>query len=389
MADEVLQADGRALPAGEVALGGEHLVDEDEAEAADRAGVLVDGVVVDLGRQLAGRGQVADDLAQVGVHALVHLVAQVQVHAEDVVGPKGLDRVGERVRLVGHADAHEPPGAGALGVLVQDRVHDVAVDVTGVGVLGEEDEVVGAELVALVLAQARELGQVAADGQQRRLALLDGSAQVPTDHDAHDEGGEQQREVAAVEELGEGGGEEETLEHEEEDDEDPRGSLEPALARQVEEQKDGRAHHRDRDSQAVCGLHVRGALEEKDHDDAAHEHDRVDHGDVELALGLGGVGNLHVGHEVEAHRLGHEREGAGDEGLGRDDGRERGEAHGEGAQARVEHLEERVEVGDARERRVGGVQEQPSALAQVGEEQADLHERPGGVDVVAAHVAHV
>ena len=54
-----------------------------------------------------------------------------------------------------------------------------------------------------------------------------------------------------------------------------------------------------------------------------------------------------------------------------------------------EHLVERVEVGDAHELGVAGVVDEPSALAHVGQQQAALNERPGGVDVAAAHMTHV
>ena len=156
-----------------------------------------------LRRQLAGGSQVLNDLTQVGIDALVDLVAQVQMHAEHVVGAERLDRIGKGMRLVHGLDIHEPPGASALGMLVQDRVDDITVDVIGMGVLGQVHDVVAHKLVAIVVAQALKLRQVATQRQQRKLALLDRRAVVPAHHNAHDECSHEDGEVAAVEELGE------------------------------------------------------------------------------------------------------------------------------------------------------------------------------------------
>ena len=192
-----------------------------------------------------------------------------------------------------------------------------------------------------------------------------------------------------MEELGKRAHKEEALEHEEERNEDIRGDLKAAINMQVEEEQQRRAHHGQGNRQAVGGLHVRRALEQQHHDDAAHKHDVVDHGNIELALGLGRIEDLHVRHEVQATGLGHQRECAGDERLRGNDGRDGGKADGKRAQARGEHLVERVEVGNAHELGVGSVVHKPSALAHIGQQQAALNERPGCVDVAAAHVAHV
>ena len=342
-----------------------------------------------LRRQLAGGSQVLNNLTQVGIDALVDLVAQVQMHAEHVVGAERLDRIGKGMRFVHGLDVHEPPGAGALGMLVQNRVDDVAVDVVSMGVLGQIHDVVAQALVTVVVAQALELWQVAAQWQQRKLALLDRRAVVPAHHDAHDEHGHQNGEIATVEELGKRAHKEEALEHEEERNEDIRGDLKAAINMQVEEEQQRRAHHGQGDRQAVGGLHVRRALEQQHHDDAAHKHDVVDHGNIELALGLGRIEDLHVRHEVQTAGLGHQRECAGDERLRGNDGRDGGKADGKGTQARGEHLVEGVEVGNTHELGVGSVVHKPSALAHIGQQQAALNERPGCVDVAAAHVAHV
>ena len=158
---------------------------------------------------------------------------------------------------------------------------------------------------------------------------------------------------------------------------------------QVEEEQQRGAHHSQRNGKAVRGFHMRRVLEQQHHDDAADKHDVVDHGDVELALGLGRVEDLHVRHEVQTAGLGHQRECAGDERLRGNDGRDGGKADGKRAQARGEHLVERIEVGNAHELGVGSVVHKPSALAHIGKQQAALNERPGSVDVAAADVAHV
>ena len=125
------------------------------------------------------------------------------MHAEHVVGAERLDRIGKGMRLVHGLDVHEPPGASALGMLVQDRVDDITVDVVGMGVLGQVHDVVAHALVTVVVAQALELRQIAAQRQQRKLALFDRRAVVPAHHNAHDECSHEDGEVAAVEELGE------------------------------------------------------------------------------------------------------------------------------------------------------------------------------------------
>jgi len=156
-----------------------------------------------LCRQLAAGSQILNNLTQIGIDALVDLVAQIQMHAEHVVGAERLDRVGKGMRLLHGLDIHEPPGASALGVLIQNRVDDIAVDIVGVGVLGQVHDVVAHELVAIVVAQALELRQIAAQRQQRKLALLNSRTVVPAHHDAHDERGHEDGEIATVEELGE------------------------------------------------------------------------------------------------------------------------------------------------------------------------------------------
>ena len=202
-ANEVLEDDGRALGAVHIGFGGKELAQHDELERTDGARLLVDRILVGLVGELAGCGEVGDYLAQIGVHTLIDLIAQEQVHAEDVVGAKGLNGIGERIGLVHGLDVDEPVSAGSLRVLVENRVDHVAIDVIGVAVLGEVDDVVAHQLVGLVIAQTIELRQVGAQRQQRCLATLDGGAVEPAHHDAHDQRCHQNGEIAAVEEFGE------------------------------------------------------------------------------------------------------------------------------------------------------------------------------------------
>ena len=78
-------------------------------------------------------------------------VAQVQMHSEHVVGAERLDRIGKGMRLVHGLDIHEPPGASALGCLSKIEVDDIAVDVIGMGVLGQVHDVVAQALIAVVI----------------------------------------------------------------------------------------------------------------------------------------------------------------------------------------------------------------------------------------------
>ena len=57
--------------------------------------------------------------------------------------------------------------------------------------------------------------------------------------------------------------------------------------------------------------------------------------------------------------------------------------------AKADRMTAKVEVGHGHEARVGVVGDDPGALAQVVDDEAGLHEGPGGVDVGLAHVTHV
>ena len=168
----------------DVRFGGEHLAQHAKTEVAHVAARLVDGVGVVLRRQLARSHQVADDLTQIGVDALVDLKAQVQANAEEEVRAKGLDGILVRIGLVGNVHVNEPIRLGALGMFIQDGIEHVAVERERIGAVGEEHQVVGEHGIGLVITQAIELVDVLGDGQQNRLRALDGGATAPHVHKA-------------------------------------------------------------------------------------------------------------------------------------------------------------------------------------------------------------
>ena len=339
--------------------------------------------------ELAGVHEVGDDLVQVGVHALVDAEAQAQLDLEQEVRAVVVHDELVRVRLVRDHDVQEVVCAGALGALVQDGVEDVAVQLVRRGVVGEEDEVVRDDGVVVVVAKGAELVDVLVDGQVHGLGVLDRGAAAPHVHDDEDERRHEDGEVAAVEELRERGEEERELDRAEEQREDNGKPAPVPQLGDVGVEKDRGHEHGDRDGQAVGGLHVAGAAEQQHDEHARDPHDGVDHGNVDLALRLRGEVDLHVRHEVEVDGLAHDGVGAGDERLRGDDGGECGEDDLCEAEVLRHDLEERVEVGRGRECRIALVCEDPGALAQVVEDEAELHERPGRVDVGLADVAHV
>ena len=192
----------------DVRFGGKHLAQHAKTEVAHVAACLVDGVGVMLRRQLTRCHQVANDLAQVGVDALIDLKAQVQAYAEQKVCAKGLNGILVRIGLVGNVYVDEPICLGTLGVLVQDGVEHVAVERERIGAVGEEYQIVGEHGVGFVVAQAVELIDVLGDGQQDRLRAFDGSTAAPHIHKAKQQCGQEDHDVAAVKEHGEARGEE-------------------------------------------------------------------------------------------------------------------------------------------------------------------------------------
>ena len=342
-----------------------------------------------LRRQLARCHQVANDLAQVGINALVDLKAQVQAHAEQKVRAKGLDGILVRIGLIGNVHVDEPVCLGALGMFVQDGIEHVAVERERIGAVGEEHQIVGEHGVGLVVAQAVELVNVLGDGQQDRLRALDGGAAAPHVHKAKQQRGQEDHDVTAVKEHGEARGEEAQLNGTEEQGEDTGTQLVLEDAGDVARQKRRGHEHGHGNGEAVGTLHALGVLEQQHDEDAADPHDVVDERNIELALGVAGVVDAQMRHKVETRGLGYQRERAGDERLRGDDGRYGRKHDGKGAQGLGKHHVERVDDVHREHLGIGVVGEQPSALTQIVEDKGRLNKRPGCIDVCLAHVAHV
>ena len=342
-----------------------------------------------LRRQLTRSHQVADDLAQIGVDALVDLKAQVQAHAEQEVRAKGFDGILVRIGLVGNVHVDEPICLGALGVLVQDGIEHIAVERERVGAVGEEHQVVGEHGIRLVVAQAVELVDVLGDGQQDRLRALDGSAAAPHVHKAKQQRGQEDHDVAAVKEHGEARGKEAELDGAKKQGEDAGAQLVLEDAGDVARQKRRGHKHGHGNGEAVGALHALGVLEQQHDEDTADPHDVVDERNIELALGVAGVVDTQMRHKVEAGCLGYQRERAGDERLRGDDGCDGRKHDGKGAQGLGKHHVERVDDVHREHLGIGVVGEQPSALAQIVEDERRLYERPRCIDICLAYVAHV
>ncbi len=212
------------------------------------------------------------------------------------------------------------------------------------------------------------------------------AARPPVDHDDEEEDADDDRDVAAVEELREVRQEERDVEREEEDEQRDRapGRPVPRLPGHLVEDE-GRDRHRAADRDAVRRREPRRLLEADDEADARDHQPPVEERDVDLPLGLARrVVDGHAREVAELDRLVREREDAADERLRGDRGGHRGE--------RDEEIRRRA-LGDHREERVrerGGVAEDERALPQVREEEAGEDERePGEADGPDAEVPHV
>ena len=342
-----------------------------------------------LRRQLTRSHQVADDLTQIGVDALVDLKAQVQANAEEEVRAKGLNGIFVRIGLIGDMHVDEPVCLGALGMFVQDGIEHVAVERERVGAVGEEHQVVGEYGIGLVVAQAVELIDVLGDGQQNRLRALDGGATAPHVHKAKQQCGQEDHHIAAVKEHGEARGEEAQLNGTEEQGEDAGAQLVLENAGDIARQKRRGHEHGHGNGEAVGALHALGVLEQQHDEDAADPHDVVDERNIELALGVAGVVDAQMRHKVETRGLGYQRERAGDERLRGNDGRHGRKHNGKGAQGLGKHHIERVDDIHREHLGVGVIGEQPSSLTQIVEDEGRLNKRPGCVNVSFAHVTHV
>ena len=342
-----------------------------------------------LRRQLARCHQVADDLTQISVDALVDFKAQVQANAEEEVRAKGLDGILVRIGFVGNVHVNEPICLGALGMLIQDGIEHVAVERERVGAVGEKYQIVSEHGIGLVVAQAVELIDVLGDGQQNRLRALDGGATAPHVHKAKQQCGQEDHHIAAVKEHGEARGKEAQLNGTEEQGEDAGAQLVLENASDIARQKRRGHEHGHGNGEAVGALHALGVLEQQHDEDATDPHDVVDERNIELALGVAGVVDAQMRHKVETRSFGYQRERAGDERLRGDDGRYGRKHDGKGAQGLGEHHIERVDDVHREHLGIGIVGKQPSALTQIVKDERCLYERPGCVNVSLAHVTHV
>lgn len=93
--------------------------------------------------------------------------------------------------------------------------------------------------------------------------------------------------------------------------------------------------------------------------------------------------------QVEAYRLGHERERTGYQRLRRDDRGRRAEHYRQRAQHLGQHLEEGVEHLNALKLRIALIADEPRALTEIIEYQAYFHERPRDIDIVRTDMTHV
>ena len=325
---------------------------------------------------------------QVGRDGLRDLEAEADAHTEQVVGTEALDRILTGERLVGGLDGHRPPCAGALGVVGEDREEDVRIETLQVRIAGQVDDVVREPVDAAIAVQLVQRGEEVLRHHVPTLRALQLGALVPRVHDHEDRQREQQREPAAVQELGHRGGEEQDLDRQEHDGEHNGAELVAAVP-QVDAQQDRGGDHRDGQCQAVGRRDMFRIAEQQQHGQRGHAQHHVDDRNVQLAAGTGRVTDLQMRHPVEAGGLGDHGERARNQRLGGDDAGGDRQHDGHIAHVRIHHLEERVDPLGVGQFGVVLVVQHPRALAEVVEHQRHLDERPGEVDVAAAHVAHI
>ena len=164
-------------------------------------------------------------------------------------------------------------------------------------------------------AQGGNVVKVVAYAEAHGVFLLQLRAPVPDHHEREEQRSHDNRHIAAVGKLRETGEEEHALDRAEDDKHQQSGDGLPADFQQVYRQQQRRHQHRDRDGKPVGGLHAAAGAEVQHHHRAADPKRGVDRADIELTLGVGGVADEHVGHEIETDRLGYQRIGAGDQSL--------------------------------------------------------------------------
>ena len=388
MPDRILEVQQQLIEIRQLGLGRDGLVDDAELEGADR-GLAVDRVLLVLHGQLAPLLEILHDLPQIDVHALGALEAQVQPDAEDAVRAVGLELIVHGVRLVEHMDGDKPVGLRALGVLVEDRIEDIAVHELRVRLVVEVDQVVREQGELRVLMQRDKARHMLADAQARAVLALELCPSVPDHHQREQHQREQHRDIAAMGKLAEARDKEDRLDPAESGEHRPGERRLPPQPPQIDRKQQRRHQHRDRDGEAVGRLHPRTGTEIQHHQRAADPEHRVDRADVELALGVRGVADLQVRQQVQQDRLRHQGVGAGDQRLGGDDRGRRAEQDRKGPQQRRQHQEEGVEVLHDPERRIAPALQNPGPLAEVVEDQAELDEGPAEIDVLPPDMAHV
>ena len=128
-------------------------------------------------------------------------------------------------------------------------------------------------------------------------------------------------------------------------------------------EEDGRHDHREADGDAVGAGEVFGVLVVQDEIHGADHQHPVDDRDVDLAgFHIGGPLDAHPGEVGQLDGLHRDGEGAGDEGLGGDDGRERRDDHQRDLRPVRCHVEEGIETG---RQQFVGMRERPGTLSEV------------------------
>ena len=208
---------------------------------------------------------------------------------------------------------------------------------------------------------------------------------MPGDHDHEQHQPEQQRNVAAIEDLEQVGAEEGEVDGQEQagDRAGAEPAPTPAVTHDVVEQDRGQQHGgRDRGAESAGQL-CRAAEADGDGDGRDH-HDPVHQRHVDLAIFLvGGLADHQARHPAELHRLAGEGIGAGDDRLAGDDGGHRGQRH-QRVDSPVRHLGEERVVGQLR------VAQDLRRLAGIVQQQPRQHDAgPGEAHRAAAEMAHV
>ena len=363
-------------------------MDDAELEGADGGGA-VDRIFFLLHRQLAAGQHVLHDLPQIDVHALRALEAEVQPDAEDAVGAVGLQVVGHGLGFVQDVDVDKPVGLRPLGVLVQNGVEDIPVDVLRVRLAVQIDEVVGQQGDLAVIVQRHQTVHMVPHMQAGGVFLFQLGAAVPDDLEAEEDQREEHGHIAAVHELAQARDEEDGLDAAEDDQhQEGRDGLLFQVLQEDEQQQRGH-QHRDRDGETVGRLHAGAGAEIEHHQAAADPQHAVDRADIELPLDVRGIADFQMRQQVQQDGLRDKRVRAGDQGLGGDDRRCCAQQHGEGTQGGCQHQEEGVQVHHVPQRRVAPALDDPGTLAEIVQNQAQLDEGPAEIDVLLADVAHV